>query len=445
MNVAIGFIFLYFLTLSADLINVDIGFFKLKLPHLVGFSMLALLALFQRGIFLERRYFFCFIGILASVLFSSLFSCCFHRSFVYSAVWVFTFFSYFLTPVNLIKFLEENKLIRIYLASYFVIGSYAVLQFLSSMVGIILPFSVQQMIFVRGSGFAHEPSFYALYAIPFVVFLNSRWLLTKVYEEKSGQKCFSLPFGYKGLIYANLCLLASTSTTAVLSYLVFFVVILLIKKSAINRLFFSGLRRKLLKLSMLFSLCFVGCACVFFELFKKTFLKFFFVGILHESFQDRFEGIVSAVNVFLKYPLFGVGLGGIGPYLYLNEYSPDFQGQITEINRLLIHHFEATNVFTEILGSLGILGFVAFSCLLALIGNGFRKILKDRRMLPSERINVLSFLISIVVILICLQVNQGLFRTYIWVHLGFGVGYVMKIRANCRTREEAEKGKPFSV
>lgn len=436
MNVAIGFIFLYFLTLSADLIYVDIGFFKLKLPHLVGFSMVALLAIFQKGIFLERRYFFCFMGILASVLFSSLFSCCFHRSFVYSLVWVFTFFSYFLTPVNLIKFFDENKLLRVYLASYFAIGSYAVLQFFSSMVGIILPFSVQQMIFVRGSGFAHEPSFYALYAIPFVVFLNSRWLLTKVYNQKTDRKSLLRPLGIAGLIYANLCLLVSTSTTAVLSYLVFFAVVMFIKKSAVNRLHFSGLRRKLLKLSMFFSVCFTVCACVFFELFKKTFLKFFFVGILHESFQDRLEGIISAVNVFFQYPLFGVGLGGIGPYLYLSEYSPDFQGQLTEINRLLIHQFEATNVFTEILGSLGIVGFVAFSCLLVVIWNAFRKILNDRRLLPTERVNILSFLISIVVILICLQVNQGLFRTYIWVHLGLSVGYVMKVRENCKTREE---------
>lgn len=426
-NAAFGFIFLYFLTLSVDLINIDIGVFKLKLSHLIGFTTVAFLACFQKGIFLERRYFFCFLSIFASMLLSSLFSICFYRSFTYGIIFLFTAFSYFFIPINLMLRCDESKILKMYIASYLVIGSYAAMQFFGSMAGIILPFSVQQVIFVRGSAFAHEPSFYTLYAIPFVIFLNTKWLLTKVSKDRNKKTA--------SLFFANLCLLVSTSTTAVLSYLVFFAVVMLFKMTPYNRSYFIGLRRKLLKFAAGIMLCFAACACVFFELFKKTFLKFLYFGITHESFQDRFKGIVSAVKVFFEYPFFGAGLGGVGPYVHREKFYPGFGEQIFDIDRILFAKYEPTNVLTELLGSLGLFGFVAFTIFFFLIWQGFRRVLKDRRILPTERIHLLSFFISMIVMLICLQVNQGLFRAYIWVHLGIGVGYAMKIRERVKERE----------
>lgn len=429
-NFALGFVFLYFLTLSVDLINIDIGVFKLKLSHLIGFITVTFLACFQKGIFVERRYFFCFIAIFISMLLSSLFSICFYRSFTYGIIFLFTAFSYFFIPINLMLRCDENKILKIYIASYLMIGSYAAMQFFGSMAGIILPFSVQQVIFVRGSAFAHEPSFYTLYAIPFVVFLNTKWLLGKV----SG----AMKTKTAALFFANLCLIVSTSTTAVLSYLVFFAVVMVFKMTPYNRSHFIGLRRKLLKFATGIMLCFALSACIFFELFKKTFLKFLYFGITHESFRDRFKGIASAVKVFCEYPFFGAGLGGVGPYVHREKFYPGFGEQISDIDRIQFAKYEPTNVLTELLGSLGLVGFIAFSIFFFLIWRGFRKILNDRRILPIERIHLLSLFISMIVMLVCLQVNQGLFRAYIWVHLGIVIGYIMKISAKVKERDSSK-------
>lgn len=419
-NIALAFVFLYFLTLSVDLINIDIGVFKLKLSHLIGFITVAFLACFQKGIFLEKRYLLCFTAIFISMLLSSLFSICFFRSFTYSVIFLFTAFSYFFIPLNLMLRCDENKILKLYIASYLVIGSYAAMQFFGSMAGFILPFSVQQVIFVRGSAFAHEPSFYTLYAIPFVIFLNTRWLLARV----SGSRAKTA-----AVFFANLFLLVSTSTTAVLSYIVFFAVVMLHKMTPYNRSFFMGLRRKLWKFALGVMLCFTAGACVFFELFKKTFLKFLYFGITHESFRDRFKGIVSAVKVFCAYPFFGAGLGGVGPHVHREKFYPGFEQHLSDIDRLQLAKYEPTNVFTELLGSLGLVGLIVFCAFFLLIRSDMRKTLNDRRIVIRERIHLLSLIISMIVIIICLQVNQGLFRAYVWVHLGMCVGYALKIRS----------------
>lgn len=443
-NWALLFVFFYFLTLSVDLISIDIAIFKLKLSHLVGFLTLAFLASIRKGVFFERRYLLLFSVIFVSMLISSLHSICFFRSLVYCVIFLFTIFAYFFVPINIVQLFDENKILRLYIASYLIIGSYAALQFFGSMVGLELPFSVQKVLFVRGSAFTHEPSFYALYAIPFVSFLNARWLLTKVHNRNNKTLCSPLQRREERLrslrlFFANVCLLVSTSTTAVLSYLTFFIVVLFLKMNPLNRLYFKGFRIKLLKF---FSVSLVGFAlsvCLFFELFKRTFLKFFFTGIEHESFQDRFTGIKLAFNAFLENPTFGLGLGGVGPYLYKNEYYPGFGQQILEVDRLGLVKFEPTNVFTEILSSVGAAGFLGFSLVFFLIWKSFRKILNEQRISPTERINILSIFISMIVMLVCLQVNQGLFRAYIWVHLGIGVGYVAKINSRFKERKIAAK------
>ena len=64
----------------------------------------------------------------------------------------------------------------------------------------------------------------------------------------------------------------------------------------------------------------------------------------------------------------------------------------------------------------------------------FRKILDCPKLLQEERITILALLISIIVMVICLQINQGLFRCYVWTHIGISVGYVMKIKSKIEGR-----------
>ena len=101
---------------------------------------------------------------------------------------------------------------KYYILSFFFIGAYAFMQFFFSLFGVDLPFTTQKLIFARGSAFALEPSFYALYAIPFVAYLNA--------------KAFFSPTMKKWPVFiANLFLLISTTTTAFVSYFVLFFVL----------------------------------------------------------------------------------------------------------------------------------------------------------------------------------------------------------------------------
>jgi hypothetical protein len=444
-NIFLLVFFLYLLATSADLISIEIYEFQLKLPHVIGFLIFTIF-LCCKKIVIEKKLFFCFFLILSSMIISSLKSVVIFRSLTYSLICFFSFCVYFLIPFNFMWFSEENKILKYYVISFFIIGSYAFMQFFFSIFGVILPFTTQEIILARGSAFALEPSFYALYSIPFIVFLNSKSLfLNSIQAEKTYD---SLQFSASSrkwknrflLFFANLFLLISTTTTAMVSYFVFFLVLFFFPRYPFLSPCFSALRKKLWKIASIFASIFLLSSIVFFELFKKTFLKFFYVGTIHESFFIRFSGIFSAIQAFAENLFFGVGIGGIGPYLAeqygINVPLIDFFDQKSLEEREIAHlfSFEPTNVFSEILGSLGIYGLFSFCLFLIVSWKQFKSLLSHEKILLEEKTNVLALLISLIVSLACLQINQGLFRSYIWVHIGISLGYVMKIKAKIATR-----------
>ena len=134
---------------------------------------------------IEKKLFFCFLVILSSMMVSSFKSIVVLRSLTYSLIYIFSFCIYFLVPFNFMWFGEESKILKYYVSSFFIIGSYAFMQFFFSLFGVILPFTTQEIIFARGSAFALEPSFYALYSIPFIAFLNSRNLFLNSHIRNS--------------------------------------------------------------------------------------------------------------------------------------------------------------------------------------------------------------------------------------------------------------------
>jgi O-antigen ligase len=147
---------------------------------------------------------------------------------------------------------------------------------------------------------------------------------------------------------------------------------------------------------------------------------------LHISFLERWEAIVKAWNIFCAHPWFGVGLGGIGPLVYIQEnYSYD-KNDLINPSIELFSLLDPKNVFFELLGSLGIFGLVAF------LGFGWviYSIFKEGFSLDlelSDRITLFALFVSLLTMLFCLQFNQGLFRSYVWLHMGLGVGYVFKL------------------
>ncbi len=381
-------VFLYFITLSADLLNIQLYLYKVKLNHL--FSLGLLLCLGSRILTISKAILTPFLLILGSLIISMLFSVHKGRCLGYIGVYLFDFIVYFLVPYNLINKFDREKILRIYFVSFQVIGCYALFQLIISFFGVKDPFAVQSIgSLTRPNGLSYEPSYYALYMCFGVMFCNALHILG------SKQK----------LLFNNVLLLVSTSTGGFFSYFIFFFV----------ALFFKNTKQRLLSLYASFVGFFLLITLCFPQIVKNYFLKLFFYGFAFESFSERWYGITNAVKVFLANPLFGVGLGGVGPYLFLENqgYSAT---KLQEMER-----YDPTNVATEILASLGIFGFLCFSILAISFFSLFRKI-------KPQNQTATALFIALITSLIVLQFNQGLFRSYIWVTGGITFGYLSSLQ-----------------
>lgn len=404
-------IFLYFLTLSADQLHVQLFLFKPKVGHLIAIFLFATL-FFSRKICLpDRQWTLSFAALLSSMCFSLLFSPFFERSLGYVAVCLFSWIVYFLVPISLIRFFCIEKLLRLYFASFFTIGIHAALQVIFSLCQIYDPFLLQVPILgvlSRGQSWTYEPSYYALYAIPFVFFITTQYLFSKE--------------NFRSFLISHGLLLCSISTSAFFSYLFFIPIALFFtwRRSIHVDLFRKNLKKFLIQLTAFFfvlSLCFQ-------ELFKATFYKFFNATFIsHISFAARWKGIVEAWNIFLRNPFFGLGVGGVGPALYIEDQFGSGPIELYEPTLEMIELYDPTNVFTEILASLGSFGFFVFLAISILFTRQFFRALRQTED-PLVREKLLAFFLSSVIMVICLQINQGLFRSYVWVHIAMSIGYL---------------------
>jgi O-antigen ligase len=140
----------------------------------------------------------------------------------------------------------------------------------------------------------------------------------------------------------------------------------------------------------------------------------------HGSFRARWEGIVSCWKIFLEYPLFGIGVGGVGPYLYKKNSLYD-NALITLTD---VETYDPTNVLPEVLASLGLMGFIGVIILACVFYRAFKKVITNSTISSSEKNISTALFISLIMLLIVLQINQGLFRPYIWIHAGIVYGYL---------------------
>ncbi len=407
-------IFLYFLALSADLINLEVGIFRAKVSHLVALVLFTVFFLKHKKIILDRAIFSVFLLLLAAFLLSAALSSYPMRCFTYVGVFLFNFLFYFLLPINLLLQEESKRVLKLYFLSFGVIGAYAVLQFFLSLSGVVDPF-VQQRIgeWARPNGLSYEPSYYALYMTAYVMFLNFYFLFGGVEGKKWS------------LILANLFLAFSFSTGGFFAYFVFFGIAFFLLCQKKIRSEFTGVGKRALKLFLSFLGTLVLGVVLLEQIFAAYFFKFFNAYFYENfSFEARWEGIKSGFTAFLSNPFFGKGVGGVGPYLYRAE-NPES----TAVNFISLEHLELydpTNVTMEILSSLGVLGLVGF-CLLACLF--LRKFRTAQRMAISEeeRKTAYALFLSLIVLLIELQFNQNLFRSYIWVHCAMTYGFLAKL------------------
>lgn len=393
---------LYFIFSSGELLHLVVGFYKLKLGHIVALMLLGF-AMFERRTWeIERPMFYAFMLILGSLTLSATFGAAPLRCFGYVGVYLFNFVLYFLLPMQLIQFVDIERFLRIYWSSFVVVGLYATLQVGLSIFGIYEPYALQRIgLIARGQAWTYEPSYYALYMIPYVMFHNSMALFT----DSSVYK----------LMGQNMLMIVSTSTGMIISYPVFFITSMI---RSLNP-FWYLVKQQLTKIIATFFVVVTVLSVLFYEIALNSIFKLFYSSIaMQVSFWSRWDVAVASFKVFLKYPLIGAGLGGVSPDRLKEESLYDFKPETLEEFAGL----DPIISFTEVLASLGLVGLMAFIYLGIVFYRAFR------RVQPADK-RATALFISLIVTIVALQMNQGLFRPYIWIHAAVVYGYLLKMRA----------------
>jgi hypothetical protein len=314
--------------------------------------------------------------------------------------------------------LKKERVLKIYFLSFVVIGLFAVLQVIFSLSDVILPFVTQSAKnMARGQGWNYEPSFYALYMTSFVMFYNA-----SVFYQSDRR------LNWVYFAVANLFLIASTSTGIIFTYPIFAVCYFISGYSSLTREYVNKVKRRTAQI-LAFFLGSMALIWLFLPIqFVTTFYKFFNLGFSkHWSITIRLKGALDCLEIFINNPIFGVGIGGVGPYLYTI-----FENGSKAVTLKEIELYDPTMVFPEILASLGLVGLFAFGFLFHRFWNIFKSVMnKSLPISLEERRTAIALMISLFCTIFVLQFNQGIFRSYVWLHAAVVMGYFRSlIRCN---------------
>lgn len=409
-------IFLYFFTSGADKLNFHASLFKGKVNNIFALLLFTGFFLLYKKIYLRATLLIPSLHLLLALIVSSFFSPHLSRSFGYTIVFLIEFSLYFLLSYNLIIQCNEKKMLPVYFLAFWFVGAHAFLQLFLSFFGIIDPF-VGQFIgrFARPHSFFYEPSYYALYMSCIVMYACAKIMIDDDprFLRKSLVTLFIL----------NMLFLLSTSTGAFISYFFLVPVLFGIKFCILRKDMAPYFYKKLRLISIVFVSFFFMAFLIFPDLFSTFFFKFFTTEFYHHhSFKPRWEGILRALEVFKEYPIFGRGIGGIGAHYYYIENNSLVGVQLSDLEP-----YDPTNVFTEILGTIGLFGMTAIGTFIYFFIKELRKLVMLNTVYQKEKTIALSLVISWIVTLLILQFNQGLFRNYIWIHSGIVLGYMHKL------------------
>ncbi len=74
-------------------------------------------------------------------------------------------------------------------------------------------------------------------------------------------------------------------------------------------------------------------------------------------------------------------------------------------------------------------GLVGFIALAFVFYRSFRKAIANSQVSDSDKIIGVAMFISLILVVFVLQFNQGLFRPYVWIHMGIVYGYLHRLES----------------
>jgi O-Antigen ligase len=122
------------------------------------------------------------------------------------------------------------------------------------------------------------------------------------------------------------------------------------------------------------------------------------------SSQGRWDIAMQTLRIYLDHPLVGVSLGGIAPAIARQNYSTVVDNDDAKAN-------EGMCTTIEILAASGTVGFCFYALYVwRLIGEGFR--------VPDESSVGKALTWALIFLLLILQADQNILRSYVWFHIG---------------------------
>jgi hypothetical protein len=392
-------LFTIWFTASGDILfNLPIGF-SVRVTTILA-SVFGLVWIFNNGIRFPRS-----VGFIALVLLSALnaaFS--YHNSYPVRALayaaWLFSFVIYIWGFILVCR--TEARLIRfgrIYCASGLLVTLYGILMWDGEEFGLDIGLVTQPG---RINGFSYEPSYFATYIIPF-------WIIFAYCLEKRAPVLSSKLLDVSCFCLLSMGLILSTARTGFLALLIWYgrLVVMSILNVFLSR-WSSGSFRALGLFSVVAMLS--GIVLVYsgggnvYDLLSGT-------GLLEtasHSTDQRLDSMLLTWEVFLKSPIYGVGLGGVA-----SEIATLSGQSVSTMSEARVS--EGASVFLEILAGTGIFGFLLL--IYSFVNVAWSALRGSFRLSVSvlARAYVWAFLIQLLV----LQLNQNILRSYFWYHLAF--------------------------
>lgn len=286
---------------------------------------------------------------------------------------------------------------RAYVITFVLISMFGLIQFVAGRFGVSL--LVAQWWFAgfpRVNGFSYEPSYYATYLI-------SGWGMC-VYLVEKNNTIFSRRWNVINFAFVSIALLLSTSRMGLLMvgvYAGFYIARKIYRFTVSPQITQSGLRMFVLSIFVVGPVLVYLFVTVNFKNWMFLLSGTGIAGSADHSSNIRLGQFWDTIDLFLKSPVIGYGMGGIGSYLG-RAYA------------LAPNEATGMNVTAEVLASSGILGFPFFVLFMwSVLIKPF-----SSRFVPGEMTDALrSAAVGMALLFIILQFNQSILRLYVWNHI----------------------------
>jgi hypothetical protein len=425
--------------ISSDIfLTIDISGATIRFSYILFFILFILWLIYiiftkNYNIPVDKTYLplilFCFISCLSSL--NSLFPV---KSLIYSLWTIF----YALTIMFLIWFSRNNRLnnldwmLKVYFYSFLAISIFGFYQILLPfIIGEKTPFVMQwwqRYTLARINVFSYEPSYFATYMLMGCFIWFILWIRKSEF------------INYKGIIVIAIGLIIFLSS----SRIGWIGIILIAVYGLIELIGYYYVNKKFTRQNAKYFVSFIvasifAVTLLFIIINDPERFDFLFKGTglfdtADYSYAMRNERAIQTFKVFWDKPiniLFGVGPGGVGAYMVNNPEK--FKIFAESFKKLWA--VEPGNITTELLASVGIIGFILFAWFIVIIFKRLWGLYRNNKLIKRYRVICLALFWGLIMEFIILQFNQNYLRPYLWLHIGISIALINTLEHFLRNKD----------